>query len=1024
MAEHFFISYSAMDGLDFSLLLATELAAGPPAIPVWIDKRNLRPGEDWDEQIVEAIRTCKGVLFVMTQDSVHPLSVCKDEWVRALRYKKPIIPLLASRGAELPFRLGSREYIDCTGSFDAALARLRRDLAWMDTPEGQLQALKYRLADAQRDLPHTEPEQQARIHEDIAELERQIVQQQAIIANPHAAEQRVQQSIDRGLACVRDAAKAVHGRTHSKFINPPPLVAPTWFQDRYVETQLIGEFLQDDALRLMTVVGRGGVGKSAMVCRLLHSLEGGQLPDEGGPLTVDGIVYLSDARSFHRVNVPDLYAGLTRLLPEETRRQLDAVYRNPQGSTFETMQALLEAFPQGRTVVLLDNFEEAVEVETRRMKDADLAEALHALLELPPHGLKVLITTPVAPRDLALVEPSRQRRLDLDTGLESPYAENVLRAMDADGKVGLREAPEALLTQARERTRGYPRALEHLFGILSADRDTSLQEILENTKQLLPEQVVAVLVGEAFNRLDLTAQRVMQALALYRYPVSTAAVDYLLQPYVPGVDSGPVLSRLVNMQFVRRDAKRYSLHQIDRDYADSRLPEGAPADREATVPPFSRFALQHRAAEWFKLARKPRDSWKTLEDLAAQLAEFELRCAGQNYETAAAVLLEIDFRYLILWGHYRLVTELHERLQGHITDPALRQWSVGNLGSAYCRMGQYQRAIACYEQALRLAQEHKNRVGESVWLGNLGACYTDFGQSGRAVGYSEQALAIDREVGDRKGEAADLCNLGIQYDGLGQITRAIEYGEQALAINRELERRDGEALNLSNLGNQYTKLGQTAKALQCLNYALVIAREIGYRFIEAATLIIMGSVYRDQGECGEAARQFKQAIEIADDIANTQYQQEARLQLALTHLYSGEFATARAIAEAAQPYIFPLSNHSISAVLGVAALRQGDRLAARVAFATALTQARDLLSHSPQFYAALDTTGLALCGLALCENAAHIPGAKEAYKAARALNTDAGIVGRVLRLFDTLAQADTVGLLAEVRAAAAGEQPQ
>jgi tetratricopeptide (TPR) repeat protein len=339
-------------------------------------------------------------------------------------------------------------------------------------------------------------------------------------------------------------------------------------------------------------------------------------------------------------------------------------------------------------------------------------------------------------------------------------------------------------------------------------------------------------------------------------------------------------------------------------------------------------------------------------------------------------------------------------------------------------MGQYQRAIACYEQALRLAQEHKNRVEESVWLGNLGACYTDFGQSGRAIGYSEQALAIDREVGDRKGEATDLSNLGIHYDRLGQIPRSIAYSEQALAINRELARQDGEALNLSNLGNQYAELGQTAKALQCLNDALVIAREIGYRFIEAATLIIMGSVYRDQGEWGEAARQFKQAIEIADAIANTQYQQEARLQLALTNLYGGEFAAARTMAEAAQLYTFPLSNHSISAVLGVAALRQGDRPAAWVAFATALNQARDLLTHSPQFYAALDTTGLALCGLALCENAAHIPGAKAAYRAARALNVDTGVVGRVLRLFDTLAQADTVGLLAGVRVEATGEKPQ
>ena len=317
------------------------------------------------------------------------------------------------------------------------------------------------------------------------------------------------------------------------------MIAPTWFQDRHIETRQIGEFLKDESLRLMTVVGRGGVGKSAMVCRLLRSLEGGQLPDDGGALTVDGIVYLSAARSFHRANLPDLYAGLTKLLPEETVKQLDSVYKNPQATTRATMEALVQAFPRGRTVVLLDNFEDMLAVETGQIKDAELDEALRALLELPPHGLKIIITTRVAPGELALVQPGLQRRLDLDTGLEHPYAENILRAMDADGKVGLRNAPEALLAKARERTLGYPRALEHLFGILSADRDTSLQEILDNTRQLLPEQVVAVLVGEAFSRLDLTAQRVMQALAIYRYPVPPAAVDYLLQPHVPGIDSGP-----------------------------------------------------------------------------------------------------------------------------------------------------------------------------------------------------------------------------------------------------------------------------------------------------------------------------------------------------------------------------------------------------------------------------------------------------------------------------------------------------
>jgi hypothetical protein len=109
------------------------------------------------------------------------------------------------------------------------------------------------------------------------------------------------------------------------------------------------------------------------------------------------------------------------------------------------------------------------------------------------------------------------------------------------------------------------------------------------------------------------------------------------------------------MQFVHREAGRYYLHQIDRDYALNRILGGEPANSQAEPLPFSRFALQYRAAEWFKLVRKPRETWKSLQDVSAQLQEFELRCECEDYDTAADLLLEIDYDYLILWGHYQLV---------------------------------------------------------------------------------------------------------------------------------------------------------------------------------------------------------------------------------------------------------------------------------------------------------------------------------------------------------------------------------
>jgi hypothetical protein len=84
---HHFISYSPVDGLDFVIRLRDALEAEVPAIDIWFDKVDLRPGSGWDGQLDKAIRGCESLLFVMTADSVEEQSICRDEWMRALRYK-------------------------------------------------------------------------------------------------------------------------------------------------------------------------------------------------------------------------------------------------------------------------------------------------------------------------------------------------------------------------------------------------------------------------------------------------------------------------------------------------------------------------------------------------------------------------------------------------------------------------------------------------------------------------------------------------------------------------------------------------------------------------------------------------------------------------------------------------------------------------------------------------------------------------------------------------------------------------
>ena len=56
-----------------------------------------------------------------------------------------------------------------------------------------------------------------------------------------------------------------------------------------------------------------------------------------------------------------------------------------------------------------------------------------------------------------------------------------------------------------------------------------------------------------------------------------------------------------------------------------------------------------------------------------------------------------------------------------------------------------------------------------------------------------------------------------------------------------------------------------------------------------------------------------------------------------------------------------------------------------------------------------------------CGAGEHLTAAVEAFRAARMVNQDSGIVGRVLRLLGALALADETGVLAQARAAVAGE---
>jgi len=1012
---HCFISYSTADALDFARKLANKLVGGTLSVPIWFDKDDLKAGRDWDIQIDDALKSCRMVLFVMTKDSTHDRSVCRQEWSRALSFKKPIIPLWVENNIDVPFRLADRQRVDFRGEFDRGLAQLRDYLEWLDSPEGVLQGYKDRLLDDERDLQRASDIDKPRIEADIDELKKQIEAQERVAENPEAAKKQTEQNIQNGLERERKPQLPVASFHSSKFINQPPGVAQNYFQDRLMETEQAILFLKNEAQRVLTVVGRGGAGKTAMTCRLLKHIENGGLPDDydkkHDKVDIDGIVYLSEAGS-RKVNFANLFEDLCKLLPAASAEKLSALYREPQTSTESKTVQLLAAF-QGlkQVIVLLDNFENVVDSEKGQIKDAELDEALRAILHAPHHPVKIIITTRVSARELDAFEPARQRLLPLDTGLQPEYAREAFVLMDEGNLVGIKNAGADLLNLAVTRTLGLPRALEALYAALRTDRFTTLQELLD--LPILPEQVVQAYVGEAFNRLDTNAQKVMQALAVYNRPVTPAAVDYLLAPHLPAIDSALILQRLANMHFARKESGRFYLHPVDREFAFGLIPEKDSNAKDTTLAParsagedtkeeqrkllqsafskrqfsfpnyhllFTRHDLTLRAADYFAAARKPRAEWKKLDDLSAQLAEFDLRCAAGDYDAAGWIMNEIGFDYMLLWGHYRSAIEMYEKLREKIRDSWLRSNIIGDLGSVYLDIGQVSTAIKFFDQALEIAREIKSRNSECAWLGNLGNSYFMIGKIIEAIGFYEQILIIHRESGEKGDEGKDLGNLGNAYTILGDAHKAIEHYEKALAIAKKINDRKGEAQRYGNSGDAY--------------------------------LILV----KDQ----EALRQYQQSIEIADEISFTSEQLHARQGLAQVNLFQNDLTNARATIEAALKYDVPENNHNASALHGIIALRQGDEVTARGAFVRAIGQADEILSKTAEYYSALDAKGLVLCGLAITTGDSQLKAdchlrAIETFSAARKIAPHAGVVKSVLRLFDELVKCDGEGLLKGVR---------
>jgi tetratricopeptide (TPR) repeat protein len=738
------------------------------------------------------------------------------------------------------------------------------------------------------------------------------------------------------------------------------------FRDREEQIHAVRAFLSDRSIKLVTLVGRGGVGKTWLLSKVCAEIERGDLRLSPGAtgLGADGIIYLGCGREDHP-SLERLFHGVARVLGGTDGRELTDSWRDVSRSTREKVRVLLGKLQEGCYLLVLDRLEDLLSLDAT-IADPDLRTFFDLCGQLP-HALRLFMTSREQP---SLGAQATARVIPLE-GLPDEDAVERLRDLDPAGDLGLRDASRHLLEEVVHRCEGVPRALGMVGALLAADRTLTLDALLRDAR-LFDRHVVDNLVAEYHRRLGAAERRVLETLAVFGQPAPIEAIRFLLEPFDPTVDISAALSRLVRGDFCVRGPTGYTLHALDRRHAYAGIAadeSGKRAIFRRRSVPYSTAALHRRSAQFLLQRASPREAWHSRDDLADHLSALDHLVRAGEYDEAYIVAESFDFECLWTWGHCEEVLSLRLRLHGHLRSEELRHLNAGNLGLAFWSVGRAEEAITLSREAVAGARTAGNQKALAAWLGNLGLALCACGQFDEALEHLEQALVADRQGGDRQSEAIHLGDIGLPLRSLDRWSEAIRHGGEGLAM----------------------------------------ARQCGDRRVEANLLAALGWCHLVSGSATDAAPQFREGLAAAEAAASAVGRFYNLLGLAHRAHLDGQPLAALVEAQRAHAVDHPLGRHRSALALGLAYLGAHTGDSARDALQQAVDRCDVLAEKAPRNHDVLYCRAASLVALERTDEARVAYDRAVAITAAKGVLREAAHDLRLLRaVAPNLAVPDTI----------------
>jgi len=630
-------------------------------------------------------------------------------------------------------------------------------------------------------------------------------------------------------------------RHASRFTSPtPPAGGPrhnlpaqaTPFVGREAELRELDRLLSDPAVRLATIVGLGGMGKT----RLALEAASGRLGQQRDGVWFVPLAALQTAEAL----VPAIAQALGTTLQDRD----------------DPRQQLLDYLRTKDLLLILDNCEHLV-----ANQGTEIARLVPDILESAP-GLRI-VTTSRLRLGLAEEHVMHLAGMDLPDGAgQADVTESGAVRLFVQGarraRPGFELAPGDLSAVARicRLVAGQPLALllaAAWVDLLSAAEIAAEIErgldFLETDLSSAPQRQrsIRTVFDYSWRLLSERGQEVCAGLAVFRGGFTRDAAQA-----VTGATLRELKELVDKCLLQRNPAGRYSMHELVRQFAGEKLRTSGAAD-----------VLHRRHLDHYLAAARD-----TSEDLFVRQRVDSVRRLAADRDNFLAALewslasgdplsgLKLSHRLCDFWSAFTSLGERRawlERLLSASAEPTLERASgLRQLGQWLHLQGEYGRALAVCEASLALFEALGDRPGTADAVFRLSWPVMALGDAARARSLMERSLSLYRELGRPREVALAIMMLGEVARSERDWARARELDEQSVALLRGLNDPFWLVWALGNLGFVLLHFDEIGRARDLLAEGLALGEEVGGEDV-AFYLTGFASVANRQGQPLKAA---------------------------------------------------------------------------------------------------------------------------------------------------------------------------